>query len=135
HRNVWRSPSFSYDTSLLLRNVNKDQLFDAWADDSFTEGWNNKERALARYMPNVLIKELANCYFEVDTKKVTLKTDFSIWKGNPFVIVDEDNHLNNISKNTWWGECQIAGELLALAFVNYNVLQRNTVLNHSLQYV
>ncbi|CAG8660559.1 25620_t:CDS:1, partial [Gigaspora rosea] len=47
-------PDFSYSTSLLLRNANKDKLFGAWADDSLTEGWNNKEKALARYMSNVL---------------------------------------------------------------------------------
>lgn len=54
------TPDFSYDTSLLLRNANKDQLFGAWADDSLTEGWNNKERSLARYMSNVLMKEISS---------------------------------------------------------------------------
>src|SRR5688572_8855791 len=51
------APNFSYNTSLLLRNANKDQLFGVWTDDSLTEGWNNKERTLARYISNVLVKE------------------------------------------------------------------------------
>ncbi|RIB02701.1 hypothetical protein C2G38_2124711 [Gigaspora rosea] len=154
------TPDFSYNTSLLLRNAKKDQLFFAWEDDSLTEGWNNKERALARYMSNVLLKEIADaekrervtdsfvnyllgvlefneyplslelkadCYFEVHNKKVTSETDFSIWKGNLSLIIDEDKHLHNVSKSFWWGEYQIAGELLASAFVNHN--------NHYLQYV
>ncbi|CAG8707937.1 5200_t:CDS:1, partial [Ambispora leptoticha] len=149
-------PDFSYNTSLLLRNASKDQLLGVWTDDSFTKGWNNKERALARYISNVLIKELASagkrervtdsfvnfllgvlefneyplslelkadCYFRVYNKKVTSETDFSIWKSNLFVIIDEDKHLHNVTKNTWWGECQIAGELLASAFVNHEEIR------------
>ncbi|CAG8763367.1 21135_t:CDS:2, partial [Dentiscutata erythropus] len=108
-------PSFSYSNSLLLRNANKDQLFGAWADDSLTEGWNNKERTLARYISNVLMKEIASAGRH---ERVT-----NSFKSNLFVIVDEDKHLNNVSKLTWWGECQIAGELLASAFVNHEVLR------------
>ncbi|CAG8796487.1 16034_t:CDS:1, partial [Racocetra persica] len=125
---------FSYNTSLLLQNANRDQLFGAWADDSLTEGWNNKERSLARYISNILIKECASaekhekvtdsfvnfilgvlefneysfslklkadCYFMVHNKKVTSETDFSIWKGNLFVIIDKDKHLHSIAKSTW----------------------------------
>ncbi|RHZ54034.1 hypothetical protein Glove_431g37 [Diversispora epigaea] len=129
--------NLKYNTSLLLHGANKDQLFGAWINDSLTQGWNNKEKALARYILNVLIKELlsaekhekvtdsfvnfllgvlefnehpfslelkTDCYFRVHNKKVTSETDFSIWKGNLFVIIDEDKHLHNIDKNTWWGE-------------------------------
>ncbi|CAG8753779.1 5701_t:CDS:2, partial [Racocetra fulgida] len=110
------TPDFSYNTSLLLRNANKDQLFGAWADASLTEGWNNKERALARYMSNVLIKEFSSA------EKLS-ETGFSIWKNNLFVIIDEDKHLDDVIRSTWWGECQIAGELLASASVNHEKIQ------------
>ncbi|CAG8764344.1 24951_t:CDS:2, partial [Gigaspora rosea] len=142
-------PNFSYNTSLLLRNANKDQLFGVWTDDSLTEDWHNKERTLARYVSNVLMKELgsagkrekvtdsfvnfllsvlkfneypfslelkADCYFNVHNKKVISKTDFS---GNLFVIIDEDKHLHSANKSNWWGECQIAGEVLASAYINH----------------
>ncbi|CAG8777531.1 17253_t:CDS:1, partial [Gigaspora rosea] len=56
-------------------------------------------------------------------KKIISETDFSIWNNNLFVIIDEDKHLQNVSKNTWWGECQIAGELLASAFVNHEEIR------------
>ncbi|CAG8840871.1 45800_t:CDS:1, partial [Gigaspora margarita] len=150
------TPDFLYNTSLLLRNAKKEQLFNAWDNDSLTEGWNNEKRSLARYMSNVLLKERssaekrervtdsfvnfllgvlkfneyplslelkADCYFKVHNKKVTSETNFSIWKGNPFVIIDEDKHLHNVIKSTLWGECQIAGELLASAFVNHEEIQ------------
>ncbi|CAG8778152.1 26642_t:CDS:1 [Dentiscutata erythropus] len=145
-------PDFSYNKSLLLRDVNKDFLIGVWDNDSLTEGWNSEERALARYISNVLIKERASagkrervtdsfvnyllgllkfndhplslelkadCYFEVFDKKVASETDFSIWKDNLFVIVDEDKHFHNVNRLTCWGEYQIAGELLAAAFVNH----------------
>ncbi|KAF0452289.1 hypothetical protein F8M41_001927 [Gigaspora margarita] len=150
------TPDFSYDTSFLLRNAKKEQFFYAWDDDSLTEGWNDEERSLARYMSNVLLKEIssagkrervtdsfvnfllgvlkfnvyllslelkADCYFKVHNKKVISETDFSIWKGNLFVIIDEDKHLHNVVKSTMWGECQIASELLAAAFVNDKEIQ------------
>src|SRR5690242_9194943 len=52
-------PNFSYNTSLLLRDVNKDLLFNVFDNDNLTRGWNDDERALARYVSNVLIKEQA----------------------------------------------------------------------------
>src|SRR6266511_791647 len=45
----------SYKQSLLLRNMDKDELFRVWDNDTLT---NNKERALAKYISRVLIKEL-----------------------------------------------------------------------------
>lgn len=51
------------------------------------------------------------------------------------MMIDEDKHLQNVSKNSWWGECQIAGELLASAFVNHDEYEEYTVHNHYLQYV
>ena len=35
------------------------------------------------------------------------------------MIIDEDKHLHNIERSNWWGEFQIAGELLAAAYVNH----------------
>ncbi|RHZ50546.1 hypothetical protein Glove_495g46 [Diversispora epigaea] len=151
-------PDSPYDDSLLVQNVNKKQLYDFFTDDSFIKNWNNKEKALAGYISDVLMKEFsnagkcekvtdsfvnfllgglefnmypffldlkANCYFRVLNKKITSETDFSIRlrKSNLYVIIDEDKHLHNVNKNSWWGECQIAGKLLASAFVNHKQIQ------------
>ncbi|RHZ88827.1 hypothetical protein Glove_21g355 [Diversispora epigaea] len=69
------------------------------------------------------LKLKANCYFQVHDKVVTSESDFSIWKNKLFITIDEDRHLYNINKFTWWGEYQIAGKLLASAFVNHKEIQ------------
>ncbi|CAG8805117.1 25247_t:CDS:2 [Dentiscutata erythropus] len=139
-------PDFLYEAILLLQDTNKDFLIGVWDNDSLTEGWNSKERALASYISNVLIKEHASAgkrervtdsfvnyllgvlEFNVHPLSLELKADcyFKVYnkkKDKLFVIVDEDKHLNNISKATWWGEYQIAGELLASAFVNHEKIR------------
>ncbi|RHZ81017.1 hypothetical protein Glove_128g6 [Diversispora epigaea] len=148
--------SYNYNKSLDLRNVNKDLLLNVFDNDALTRGWNDEERALARYISNVLAKERADagrrekvtdsfvnfllvtlrfnvypfslelkadCHFKVHNKIVTSETDFSIWKDKLYVIIDEDKHIHNVSSNTGWGECQIAGELLASAYVNHREIQ------------
>ncbi|RHZ51731.1 hypothetical protein Glove_471g5 [Diversispora epigaea] len=65
------------------------------------------------------LKLKADCYFQVDDKVVTSETNFSIWKNKLYVIVNEDKHIHNVSNHTGWGECQIAGELLASAYINH----------------
>lgn len=52
-------PNFSYNTRLLLRGADKDVLFNVYKDSTLTEGWNKKERTLAGYISEVLVKELA----------------------------------------------------------------------------
>ncbi|RHZ66584.1 hypothetical protein Glove_306g44 [Diversispora epigaea] len=149
-------PNFLYNTSLLLRDADKDLLFNVFDNDTLTNGWNDDERALARYISNVLIKERADAekrervtdsfvnfllgllrfnsypfslelkvdsYFQVYNKVVTSEIDFSIWKERLYVIIDEDKHIHNVKKYTWWGEYQIAGELLASAFVNHEKIR------------
>jgi hypothetical protein len=58
--------------------------------------------------------------FEVFGAKVTAKLEFSIEKNKGVLCFDEDKHLHSISSTTEYGESQIAAEILACAFTNFD---------------
>jgi hypothetical protein len=58
--------------------------------------------------------------FEVFGNKVTAKLEFSIEKNKGILCFDEDKHLHGISSTTEYGEAQIAAEILACAFTNFD---------------
>jgi hypothetical protein len=51
---------------------------------------------------------------------ISSNPEFSIEKNRLIMFIDEDKHINNVSKGKKWGEYQIAGEILAAAYTNYN---------------
>ncbi|ORX42517.1 hypothetical protein DM01DRAFT_1341041, partial [Hesseltinella vesiculosa] len=67
-------------------------------------------------------------YFRVENHEVTAKVEFSIEKQEAIkdevkrlvLCFDEDKHLHNLSSNNNYGECQIAAEILACAYTNYD---------------
>jgi len=59
-----------------------------------------------------------DCFFKVHNKTVSSEADFGVYKRRLFAIVDEDKHIHNVEHSTGWGECQIAGEMLAAAYEN-----------------
>ena len=58
--------------------------------------------------------------FKVFDEKVTAKIEFSIEKNLGVVCFSEDKHLNGIDSSSEYGESQIAAEILACAYNNYN---------------
>jgi len=58
--------------------------------------------------------------FKVHTKIISSKYDFAVIKDKHVMLVDEDKHISNTGPSYAWGEYQIAGELIAGAYYNYN---------------
>jgi hypothetical protein len=58
--------------------------------------------------------------FYVKGKWITSIPEFGVDKDGMVIFIDEDKHINNIGNSKAWGEYQIAGELLAVAYTNYN---------------
>lgn len=58
--------------------------------------------------------------FRVANKQITSKPEFTIEKDDTVMCLDEDKHIHNTTKVSGYGQDQIAGELLACAYVNYN---------------
>lgn len=58
--------------------------------------------------------------FKIFGEKVTAKIEFSIEKNVGVVCFSEDKHLNGIDSSSEYGESQIAAEILACAYNNYN---------------
>ncbi|CAH1766281.1 4961_t:CDS:2 [Entrophospora sp. SA101] len=110
--------NLAYDDSLPLRNTNGQQLFNVWIDDTPTVGWGNKERTLAEYISEILLKEYAEAgkRERVTDSFVNFLLGVLEFNEYPFSLrlkadFDEDKHIKNVDKLTWWGEFQIAGEL------------------------
>lgn len=58
--------------------------------------------------------------FEVFGTKVTAKPEFSVEKNKVVLCFDEDKHLHGIGSSTEYGESQMAAEMLACAFTNFD---------------
>ncbi len=58
--------------------------------------------------------------FQVLGNKVSAKPEFSIEKNRSVLCFDEDKHFHSISSTTEYGESQIAAEVLACAFTNFD---------------
>lgn len=65
-----------------------------------------------------------DCKFKIHTTIVTSEADFGVYKRRLFAIVDEDKHIHNVEHATGWGECQIAGEVLAAAYSNHQSINK-----------
>jgi len=166
--------SSSFDQSLMIKEMDKNQLLYMWDNESMGSHLNSKQRTLAEHVSKVLVQELASagkrekstdafvnfllsalefnlfplslelkpdCYFKVHNKTVTSESDFGIYKKRLFAIVDEDKHIHNVlslilvselcsdtkegyEHSTGWGECQIAGEILAATYSNHHSISK-----------
>jgi len=61
--------------------------------------------------------------FSVGEKEITSTPDFEVTKDGVVVLLDEDKHVKNTSRSKAWGEHQMAGEMLACAFYNYDNME------------
>jgi len=68
------------------------------------------------------LKLQADYYFEIGRPSIRIgaKVEFSIEKDGTVVCFDEDKHLRGIGAISEYGETQMAGEMLACAYWNYN---------------
>jgi hypothetical protein len=60
--------------------------------------------------------------FEAEATKINSRPDFSIEKGANQIcclFLDETKHLNNIKLDNQFGECHLAGDLIAAGYSNY----------------
>ncbi|RKO85124.1 hypothetical protein BDK51DRAFT_41318 [Blyttiomyces helicus] len=54
-------------------------------------------------------------------KTVSCRPSFTIFNASaPTVMIDTDKHMMRVNRNSQWGEHQIAGELLGIAWRNFN---------------
>lgn len=62
--------------------------------------------------------------FDADTTRIVSRPDFSVEKYADkqicLIILDETKHVNNIKLENEFGECHLAGDLIAAAFTNYS---------------
>jgi hypothetical protein len=148
--NILSALSMQYDSSLLLKNLTRDELSIIAHRYDILNSLNDDEKTLALYLHkvlqndplttgvrtdsfvNYLLMELRfNKYpfllnlqpdysFQVYSTRITAKVEFSIEKNNGILCFDEDKHLHSISSTTEYGESQIGAEILACAFTNYD---------------
>lgn len=134
---------------LLIRNLNKDHIlaadrFDELDDDERTVA-EYLRRILLNELPgaetresrtdtfvNLLLTDLRlNKYpfvlnlqpdykFLVANKQITSKPEFTIEKNGAVLCLDEDKHIRNTTRVSGYGQNQIAGELIACAYTNFN---------------
>lgn len=67
-----------------------------------------------------LLRIQPNYKFYIQNHEINSNPEFSIEKDNLVVFIDEDKHIKNIGPSKKWGENQIAGEILASAYNNFN---------------
>ena len=143
--NILGALSMQYDSSLLLKNLTRDDLSIIAHRYDILNSLNDDEKTLALYLHKVLTTDVRtdsfvnyllmelrfNKYpfllnlqpdysFQVYSTRVTAKVEFSIEKNNSILCFDEGKHLHSISSTTEYGESQISAEILACAFTNYD---------------
>ena len=64
--------------------------------------------------------------FIIGRKKVTAKIEFTVERNNSVFCLDEDKHLHGITATSEYGECQIAAEILACAYSNFEGAKSHT---------
>ena len=64
--------------------------------------------------------------FKVQEKVVTAKIEFTVEKNNGVLCLDEDKHINSITETSEYGECQIAADILACAYSNFETAMSPT---------
>jgi len=60
--------------------------------------------------------------FYVGSHEISSVPGFSVENDELMVFIDEDKHLRNTGKPKSWGEYQIAGEILAAAYTNHEIV-------------
>lgn len=72
--------------------------------------------------------------FEAEGSKITSKPEFSVEMDDQIKIIflDESRHLSNLKLATEFAECQIAAEMLSVAFTNYSAAQSESLLKDQL---
>jgi hypothetical protein len=103
-----------------LKEVVENDPLKFGVNESLVNNFINYLLCKLEFNENPLSLKLEEKYkFNIKNKIVTAKIEFTVSKNNSIVCLDEDKHITGVSKSTEFGECQIAAEILACAYTNY----------------
>lgn len=121
-RNAEREGEYTREEKTLIRHLSRIKVNEdvsSGTRESNTDSMVNyllTKLELNEYPCSLRLQQL----FSFDVKEVSIASvpEFCIEHGMDVVLIDEDKHFKNARPGSQWGECQIAGEMLAVACSN-----------------